>query len=119
VSTGFLFRASWPIVDEDYTRTQLIVEASAHVDSIAMKAGARILGDITWTIRGGRLIAQSDAEPLRQVEQRAPHGSISRQLETILVYRDRGLTDPEIALRLGCSADAVKKTRHRARARAA
>lgn len=64
MDTGFIFRASWPIHDPNRTLLQLRVEASQHIDGIARGAGARIVGEISWSIRNDRLFAQVAAVPV-------------------------------------------------------
>lgn len=110
--TTYRFVAAWPITDLDRTRSQLIVEASAHIDAIATQAGARITGPITWTIVGDRLTAQADATPTTQ-PPRAPHGTATANAELIRTLARRGLPDRVIADQLGCSESAVAKVRAR------
>ena len=63
MTTGYTFRASWPIRDTSRTFGMLRAEACEQIDSIALQAGARIVGDIEWTVVNGRLIAQAPAVP--------------------------------------------------------
>lgn len=63
MASGYLFRASWPILDDTRTLGMLRAEACQHIDQLAADAGARIVGDITWTTARGRLFAQAPARP--------------------------------------------------------
>jgi hypothetical protein len=63
--TGYLFTARWPILDQDRTVTQLRVEAAGQIDAVAAAAGARIVGDIAWSLdpRGEELVAVAPPRP--------------------------------------------------------
>lgn len=119
--SAFTFRASWPILDDRYTATQLRVEACAEVDQLAYEAHARITGPITWTVLDDRLYAHAPAVPVVPVSAdtgRAAWGSVRRQLDRIEHLKGLGFTDREIAAQLGCQPDSVKHARHRSRSAA-
>lgn len=53
------FRAFWPIVDEDRTWNELLQEAAADIPTLTVRAGARIIGPIRWTIVPSASVAGS------------------------------------------------------------
>jgi hypothetical protein len=116
VDTGYLFTARWPILDEDRTLSQLRVEASELIDNLAADHGARITGNITWTLNGNgtELHATAPAIRRRTGAGRATNGQVSGQADLI---RDLATihhwTDRRIAERIGCSESAVAWVRRR------
>lgn len=115
MSTGWLFRASWPILRPEMTVSQLKVEACRDVDKLAKEAGGRIVGDLSWTVVQGRLVVQAAAMPV--LDPAAPgrvYGHVARQVETIRGLAGLRWTDAQIAAAIGCSASGVAKLRKRA-----
>jgi len=113
--TGYLFTARWPILDDNRTLTQLRVEASQQVDAVAAAAGARIAGDITWTLdpRGVELVAVAAARPAPTAMGRAKPGLVEGQIERIRAMASAGCTDRQIAAVVGCTPSAISKARIR------
>lgn len=113
--TGYLFTARWPILDDIRTLSQLRVEAAAQVDAVAANAGARIVGDIAWSISadGHSLVAVADARPLPSRTGRARHGLVESQIDRIRDRAQAGCTDRQIAALIGCTSSAVSKARIR------
>ncbi|WP_431728618.1 hypothetical protein [Verrucosispora sp. TAA-831] len=60
----FTYRAIWQILDCERTRSALIAEACAALDTMAATDGARIVGDPVWTIADERLVCEAPAERL-------------------------------------------------------
>lgn len=60
---SFVYRAMWEIEDEDRTRSALVAEASGALDTMARHDGARLVGDVSWTVAGNRLVAEASAVP--------------------------------------------------------
>jgi hypothetical protein len=61
---SFTYAAIFEIVDEERTRSALIAEASGVLDAMARRDGARIVGQVTWSVAGNRLIAEGPAMPV-------------------------------------------------------
>ena len=113
--TGFMFRASWPILDDTRPMSALRAEACRSIDDIAREAGCRIVGDVAWTFLAGRLVAQCAALPVAElVRGRAENGAVTRHLELIATLREQGRTYQQIADLLGCTRSAVAKAVARA-----
>lgn len=72
MSTGWLFRASWPILLPHFPLSMLKVEACQEVDDLAREAGCRIVGDLSWTVIETHLIAQAPAVPLTAARASRP-----------------------------------------------
>lgn len=70
-TTGYLYRAVWPIQATDRPRSALIAEAAAALDVMAAGDGCRIAGEPTWTVAGDRLLCEAPAVPLSAIEQSA------------------------------------------------
>lgn len=115
--TGFLFRASWPILDDSYTLSRLRVEACAVVDELARQAGARIVGDLRWAVVDARLYAEGPAVPLVATviddKHRVRYGSVTGRAEQIRMLAAAGWTDARMAAAFGCTSSAVAKVRQR------
>ena len=114
--TGWLFRASWPILKPDFPMTWLKVEACEQVDAMARAERCRIVGEVAWSIEDGRLYARAAAVPVGDRKtipaKRAPYGSM--RAEVIGPLAAAGLTDQQIADRLGAgSASGVRRARER------
>ena len=114
--TGWLFRASWPILKPDFPVTWLKVEACEQVDAMARAERCRIVGEVVWSIEAGRLYARAAAVPLDGRKtvptKRAPYRSM--RAEVIGPLAADGLTDQQIADRLGAgSASGVRRARER------
>lgn len=114
--TGWLFRASWPILKPDFPETWLKVEACEQLDAMARAERCRIVGEVAWSIEDGRLYARAAAVPLDGQKtvpaKRAPYGSM--RAEVIAPLAAEGLSDQQIADRLGAgSASGVRRARER------
>jgi len=111
--TGFLFRASWPILDDSRTPSMLRVEACREVDRLAEEAGCRITGDLVWKVIEGHLIAQGPATPLAPQLDPKPRNYVAMRAAQIERLAGLHWTDSRIAAALGCSESAVAKVRYR------
>jgi hypothetical protein len=113
--TGYLFTARWPILDQDRTVTQLRVEAAGQIDAVAAAAGARIVGNIAWSLdpRGEELVAVAPARPQPTACGRARHGLVESQIDRIRAMAASRCTDRQIAAVIGCTSSAVSKARIR------
>jgi hypothetical protein len=111
--TGWMFRASWPILDDSRTPSMLRVEACREVDRLAEEAGCRITGDLVWTVIEGHLIAQGPATPLAPQLDRRPRNYVAMHAAQIERLAGLHWTDSRIAAALGCSESAVAKVRYR------
>ena len=117
--TGWLFRASWPILRPDFPETWLKVEACEQVDAMAREERCRIVGEVAWSIEDGRLYARAAAVPLAgrrpRKATRPPYGAFERSHELIASLAAEGLTDEEIVDRLGVggTASGVYRVRER------
>ena len=54
VDTGLVFRAAWPIIDDDLPISVLIAEAAGLIDDMAAEQGARLVHEVAWTVHGLR-----------------------------------------------------------------
>lgn len=109
----FTFTTFWPILNDEMTRSQLVVQACSTIDTLARDAGARITGPITWAINGNRLTAEAPAQPLPEPE-RATRGQVTRHAQLICDLRDQhGHTFRAIGDRLGYQPAAVRAVYHR------
>lgn len=115
--TEWMYRAVWPILNVDLPISKLRVEACGLIDAMAHADGARIVGDIRWTVDGEQLIAEAPAVPVTADEPAGPagYGSVARQAERIAAMARRHIPDRHIAELLGCSESAVAKVRARRR----
>lgn len=115
--TGWLFRASWPILRPDLKLSVLKVEACEQLDQMAKEERCRLVGEVVWSVEHGRLYARAVALPLagsRRRTVRLPYGAMDRAHELIADLAGQGWADREIALRLGGgSADGVRRARER------
>lgn len=112
--TGYVFRARWPITDDGYTLSQLRVQAAALIDDLAARHGARIVGDITWTLtgEGTALLAEAPARPRPTGTGRARHGLVTNQADRIrTLATEHHYTDRRIAEVIGCTASAIAHVR--------
>lgn len=62
--SGYTYEAIWPVTDPAATLPALIRQAAAEFEVMAMTSGARLVGDATWTLTPGRLIARAPAVPV-------------------------------------------------------
>jgi len=113
-----MFRASWPILRPDLKLSVLRVEACEQLDQMAREERCRIVGEVAWSIEDGRLYARAAAKPLpeRATEptRRAPYRALEGRHETIAALAAEGLSDQQIADRLGAgSASGVRRARER------
>jgi len=117
--SGFIYRASWPILDPRRPVSALIVEAAGQIDAMAASAGAAITGPVRWHVIAGnsRLVGEAIAAPIepRKADGKALPGSVSRHAGWIEALAYRGLSDARIADLIGCSEAAVTKVRQRNR----
>jgi hypothetical protein len=114
VTTGWTYEARWPVLDIDRTLSMLREEAEAEIDATTAEDGARIVGDITWSIDGEEVVARAPAVPTAdQQAGRARHGSVERHADRIAAMAKEHMTDRRIAEVLGCTPSAVAKVRAR------
>jgi hypothetical protein len=103
------FRAVWPIEDQSATVREARTFAATEVADLAEKAGARLVGEVTWeTVEhdGDQwpytdlvLVAVAPAVPAHPTRQQYP--------ELIRYYAGRGKSDREIGRLLGVPRDSV------------
>jgi hypothetical protein len=118
MNTGYVFRATWPIIDLDRPMSVLKAEAAEQIDELAAESGCRILGTVTWKVVAELLIGQAAAVPTVAVSHapRGAHGAVSSRIDIIRqLAGEAHLSDAQIARRLGCSEAAVTKARKRAK----
>lgn len=99
-------------------RCLLKVEACEQLDDMAKEERCRIVGEVAWSIEDGRLYARAAAVPLaerkREPARRAPYRSLEGAHETIAALAAEGLSDQQIADRLGAgSSSGVRRARER------
>lgn len=118
--TGWMFRASWPILRPDFPESMLRVEACEQLDEMARAERCRLVGEVTWSVEDGRLYARCAAMPLdrraRTAEETAawaPKGFLERQHQRIAELAGERLTDGQIAAVLGGTASGVAYVRRR------
>lgn len=117
-ATGWMFRASWPILRPDLKLSVLKVEACEQLDEMAREERCRIVGEVVWSVEDGRLYARAAALPLAQRKEtrpapRAVYGSLDRAHERIAALAAERWSDQQIADRLGGSASGVRRARER------
>jgi hypothetical protein len=61
---GHIYRAIFVIEDPDVPLSQLLQAAAPELAVMAAGDGARLIGDITWTVVGDRLIGEAPAAPV-------------------------------------------------------
>lgn len=111
---GWLFRAAWPILDEERPISALVAEASGQIDAIAAEQGARIAGPVAWSVDGLRLIGEALAVVMAAPEGGTSRwGSVSRYADQIAQLAAQGCTDQQIASLLGAQRSTIAKVRHR------
>lgn len=106
--TGWMFRASWPILRPELPLSMLRAEACRELDEMAREAHCRIVGEVSWSVVDGRLYAHAAAATLT-----AERGSVMAKAPLIARMARSGMTDRRIADSLGCSESAVAKVRQR------
>jgi len=106
--TGWMFRASWPILRPELPMGMLRAEACREIDEMAHEANCRIVGEVSWSVVDGRLYAHAPAAKLA-----AERGSVMAKAPLIGRMARSGMTDRRIADSLGCSESAVAKVRQR------
>jgi len=119
---GYVYRACWPILDDDRHLSELVAEASELLGDMVYRAGAILLAAPAWRVDGDRLFAEAPARPLAARPQGYAHwGSVSAQVDRIrFMATARRMTDRQIADELAsegvrCSESAVLKVRQRAK----
>lgn len=91
MDTGYALIAVWPIVDEDYTRDELIAQASRKLRGVAFRAGAKLVphnSTVTWDVIGdgaelpgwewyaGPLLLATVDRVIKRVTSDPPHGDL-------------------------------------------
>jgi hypothetical protein len=111
--SGFVFRAMWPILNEDMTVSQLKAEACSVLDRMAAEQGARIDGEPVWSVRGRTLLCEAPAAELSNVipmpARRRNEQLPADVVEDIHVLDGRGWTADDIAKHLHISAKSVRR----------
>ncbi|MGW9196076.1 hypothetical protein [Micromonospora chersina] len=112
----YIYRAVWPILDPDRTRSSLIAEACAGLDAMARTDGARIVGQPVWTVAGERLVCEVAAEPLDDVE--VDTSDLAERDTVVLRLAGLRWSHRQIAATTGVPASTVRDiiARHRAEA---
>jgi hypothetical protein len=106
--TGFTYRYAFPIEDDELTTLQVRRQAMLVFPDVAAERGIRIIGDITVTLDGERVICESDAQPIPG--RRVP--ALDRYGLRVAELAAAGLNDPQIAHELG---DVSSSTVHQIR----
>jgi hypothetical protein len=112
--TGWVFRASWPILLPDFPLSMLKVEACERIDDLAEDSGCRIAGPVVWSVVGDRLVAQAPAVPYAEPAAAARGANYgARRVEAVRRLVALGWSDDQIAGSLGCTTTAIKNVRLR------
>jgi len=111
MTTTYRYLAVWPIADDSRTRSALIAEATASLDLMAARDGARIVGDPAWIVAGDRLVCAAPAVPLPPPEPE-PDPAAERERRDAEVLRLAGLgwSSGQIGAVLGIAPVTVRRT---------
>jgi len=109
-ATTHHYLALWPILDDTRTASALIAEASASLDPMATRDGARIVGPPSWIVAGDRLVCMAPARPLPPPEPE-PDPAAERERRDAEVLRLAGLrwSSGQIGAALGITPVTVRR----------
>lgn len=116
--SGYQYRASWPILRPTLGWRDLIDEGRQALHDLADADRVHLIGEVSWSIRGGRLYAEVAAEPAATPTPRRRRPDLYPVAARIEQVRHMAtvqrLTDRQIAAVLGgCTESAVAHARAR------
>ncbi len=116
--SDYLYRASWPILRPDLGWRDLIDEGRHALLDLTDADRVHLIGEVSWSIRGGRLCAEApaepDAAPIPRQRRVALYPVAARIDEVRHMATVRRLTDRQIAAVLGgCTESGVAHARAR------